>query len=115
MSIPEAERITRAMPNPGTGIFDGDSPTEFKSKMDDAIRVARMAEARFVYLKRNGMSLTDAAGNSIVPLERMPSLMNERGRELEQTVKQRNPSANAQDIRKMVTRQLAQEFGLAAD
>jgi hypothetical protein len=115
MSIPEAERITRAMPNAGQGIFDGDSPTEFKSKLDDAIRGARMAEARFVYLKRNGMSLTDAAGNPIVPLERMPSLMNERGRELEQAVKRSNPSANAQDIRKMVTRQLAQEFGLAAD
>lgn len=34
----EFERLQQAMPNPGTGLLDGDSPTEFQSKMNERIR-----------------------------------------------------------------------------
>lgn len=106
MSEAEAERILRGMPNPGQGLFDGDSPTEFKAKMDDAIKQTRLAEARLVYIKRNGMSIGD------VSLERMPSLMNQRGGELEKLIRQQNGKLSDGDVRKLVKRNLAQEFGL---
>lgn len=107
MTDTEAQRILRGLPNPGTGIFDGDSPTEFKAKMDDAIKQLRVAEARFVYIKRNGLTVGD------VPLDRMPRLMNERGAELEKAVRAQNAQLSDVDVRKLVKRNLAQEFGLA--
>ena len=106
MSEAEAQRILKGMPNPGEGVFDGDSPTEFKAKMDDAIKQTRLAEARLVYIKRNGMSIGD------VTLDRMPTLMNERGSALETAIKKQQPQINQQDLRKLVRRNLAQEFGL---
>lgn len=106
MTNAEAERIMRGLPNPGTGLFDGDSPTEFKAKLDDALKQSRMAEARLVYIKRNGMSIGD------VSLDRMPRIMNERGAELEKLLKQKNAQLSDADVRKLVKRNLSQEFGL---
>jgi hypothetical protein len=109
MSIPEAERIKIGMPNPGQGVFDGDSPTEFKAKLDDVTRSLKLAESRLTYIKRNGMSIQS------VPLDRMPQLMNERGKALEAEVKGKYKSMTPDDVRKTVKRQLAQEFGLLGD
>lgn len=107
MSEAEAERILKGLPNPGSGLMDGDSPIEFKAKLDDAIKQSRMAEARFVYMKRNGMALGD------IPLDRMPSLMNQRGGEIEATIKRLQPNMPESDLRRLVRRNLSQEFGLA--
>lgn len=107
MSEQEAQRILKGLPNPGQGLMDGDSPIEFKAKMDDAIKQSRMAEARFVYMKRKGMALGD------VPLDQMPSLMNQRGGEIEATIRRMQPSMQDAEVRKMVRRNLAQEFGLS--
>ena len=106
MTNAEAERILRGLPNPGTGLFDGDSPVEFKAKMDDAIKQSRLAEARLVYVKRNGMNVAD------ISLDRMPRLMNERGGVIEAAIKKQQPSIKEADLRKLVKRNLAQEFGL---
>lgn len=106
MTDAEAARILKGLPNAGTGIFDGDSPTEFKAKLDDAIKQTRLAEARLVYIKRNGLNLAD------VELDRMPSLMNKRGGEIEEIIKKQQPTLKEADVRKLVRRNLAQEFGL---
>jgi hypothetical protein len=115
MTDAEAQRILKGLPNPGTGVFDGDSPTEFKAKMDDAIKRTKMAVARGAYLKRNGMSLEDGKGNAIVPLDSMPQIMNARGLEIEEQLKSANPRIEAGPLGRAVRRQLSQEFGLAAD
>ena len=106
MTNAEAVRIMRGLPNPGTGLFDGDSPTEFEAKLQDAIKQVRMAEARLVYIKRKGMSLDD------VSLDQMPSLMNSRGAEIEKAIRKAQPKIADQDVRKQVKRYLAAEFGL---
>lgn len=56
MSIPEAKRITRSAPNPGTGIFDGDSPTVFKSKLDDTLETLKAANRRMIDLRKKGFT-----------------------------------------------------------
>jgi hypothetical protein len=112
MSEPEAQRILRGMPNPGQGITDGDSPTEFKSKLDDAMKQTKMALARYEYIKRNGMALTKPDGSAVVPLERMPEIMNSRGKQLEAQIRASNPNANAAMITNRVSGLLAKEFGL---
>jgi hypothetical protein len=106
MTNQEAERILRGMPNPGTGLMDGDSPTEFKAKMDDAIRQTKAAEARLVYIKRRGLSIGD------VSLDDMPRLMNKRGKEVEAQLRKAQPKTSPADIRKQAKRYLATEFGL---
>lgn len=51
----EADRLTKGLPNPGTGVFDGDSPTEFRAKMDDVTREMTLASMRYSYARRNGL------------------------------------------------------------
>ena len=115
MSEAEANRIRKSMPDPGDGIFGGDSPTEFKAKLDDTLRQTKMAVARLSYIKRNGMSLEDGNGNPVVPLERMPVLINQRGQEIEKELRAAQPKADAKAIQKAVRRQLSVEFGLSSD
>lgn len=120
MSAEEARRILKGLPNPGQGLADGDSPTEFKSRLYDAIKATRMAEARLVYIKRNNsFALADPtameAEFSRIPLSRMPSLMNQRASELEKQARERDPKMKLPEIRALVKRNLAQEFGLVGD
>lgn len=114
MSNAEADRILKGLPNPGSGMFDGDSPTEFKAKLDDAIRQTKVAVARLAYIKRNGMSLEDGKGNAVIPLDRMPTLINDRGKEIEAELRKAG-NADAKAIQKAVRRQLGVEFGLSSD
>lgn len=107
MSEQEAQRILKGLPNPGQSIMDGDSPVEFESKLKDAIKQTRLAEARYVYIKRKGMAIGD------VPLDKMPSLMNERGQEIEKTIKERDPKMSDTEVKRITRRTLAQEFGLS--
>ena len=110
MSEMEAVRILSGMPKVGAGIFDGDSPTEFKAKMDDAMKQTKVALARYEYIKRNGIKLTDDNGDPTVPLSRMPQIMNDRGNELEANfLKMRMPP---DQVKKRVSAMLAKEFGL---
>jgi hypothetical protein len=110
MSDTEAKRILAGMPRVGEGITDGDSPTEFKAKMDDAIAQTKMSLARYEYIKRNGFTLSKPDGSPTVPLERMPEIMNKRGTELEQQMREMKVSEDV--IAKRVRMMLAKEFGL---
>jgi hypothetical protein len=112
MSEQEAQRILKGMPSPGEGVFDGDSPTEFKAKLDDAMRQTKMSLARYEYIKRNGIALTDITVKAIIPLERMPQIMNERGNELEAQFKRGNPNMPSTEVQNRVRAVLAKEFGL---
>lgn len=106
LSEMEAERIMKAVPVAGQGIFDGDSPTEFKSKMDSVMKELRMASARYTFIKRRGFAIGD------VPLEQMPRVINERGAEIKAELKRQNTSVSDADVGRMVRRRLAEEFGL---
>jgi hypothetical protein len=114
MSEAEAQRILNGMPKIGDGWFDGDSPTEFKAKLDDAMAQTKKSIARLAYLKRNGMSLEDGLGKGVT-LDRMPELMKERGREIEAELKKTAPNASKEVVGRSMRRQLSVEFGLSAD
>jgi NACalpha-BTF3-like transcription factor len=111
----EVPRLMGAMPNPGQGLFDGDDPVTFEAKKDDIIKMLKMAEARLAYIKRNGMSLDDGRGNPVIPLERMPQLINDRGKEIESQLKAQQPKADEKALQRAVRRQLGIEFGLVSD
>ena len=100
----EADRIKAGVPNVGSGMFDGDSPTEFESKLNNTMKSLRLAEARLAYVKRNGLAITN------IKIDEMPSLIAKREKEI--------INANKLDINKNLThrqqlkQQLATEFGL---
>ena len=65
LSEMEAKRIMAAAPNPGQGIFDGDSPTQFKAKMDAAINELTLANARSIYAAKVGINALDVSLTSM--------------------------------------------------
>src|SRR5262249_25804278 len=52
----EFTRLSEALPNPGTGVFDGDGPTEFKAKYDASVEQAQHALMRANYASAHGLN-----------------------------------------------------------
>jgi len=57
MSEAEAQRILKSFPDPRLGLFEGDSPTEFKRKLDDAISQVEASLARNYYFLNKGFDI----------------------------------------------------------
>lgn len=108
MSVEEAKRITAELPNPGKGLTDGDSPTEFKSKLDAATVAAKRAIMRYNYALSQGMDPLKTG----IELSDVDNLIDQRGAELEQVFRARNPGASMEEIQALVDKQLRQEFGV---
>lgn len=104
MGVQEAERIIASLPNAGTDIFSGDSPTEFEAKLNNAVKQTKYALARKNYAIKSGLKWSDT------PLEDMPSIINKRGKEIAKNYNL-NPEKPA-DLQ-TINRQLAAEFGIA--
>jgi len=104
MGVQEAERIIATLPNAGTGIFDGDSPTEFESKLNNGISQTKYALARKNYALRKGLNWEST------PLDKMPSIINERGAAI---AKQYNLDPKKAADLQTINRQLAAEFGVS--
>jgi hypothetical protein len=104
MGIQEAERITSTLPNAGTGIFDGDSPTQFQAKLDNSIQQTKYALARKNYSLLKGLKWEN------IKLDDVPNIVNQRGKEIEKQYKL-DPKDPA--TKKTVERQLAAEFGIS--
>jgi hypothetical protein len=100
----ESKRLKKALPDPGENIWDGDSPTEFKAKLDDVIQSTKWAIARQSYALKNGLNW------KTISLENMPDIVNERAAQIEAEVKK--PGMDAGVVRRQVKLRLEQEFGL---
>lgn len=108
MTNAETPRLMRQMPNPGTGLLDGDSPTEFQSKLAGVEKSLRQVFARYSYAKAKGLNWQS------IPLDNVPKLMAEREKQLVATTKMKRPDldADSPEFRDAVKRELATEFGL---
>lgn len=109
VAVAEAEfnRIMKTLPNAGTGIFDGDSPTEFKAKMDETITQSKMAMARAKYLRTQGFR--GKPWEAGIALDDMGDIIRQRGAELQQQLQGRLPPERMQTT---VRQKLKQEFGI---
>lgn len=112
MTNAEAGRIMRAMPNPGEGIFDGDSPVAFKSKLDVAVYNSKLAIARYNYMRAKGFTGNADEASRKMTLESVPEVMNRRGKELRDQVQKSNPGVRPENLRPLVEQQLRKEFGI---
>lgn len=106
MTPQEAERILAWIPNPGTGMFDGDSPTQFKAKLDRYMEDMRKVQIRLYYMRTQG--ITDIS--QAPPLDSMPDIVQKRGIEIEQQFKAQGLEGDA--LRNAVRQTLATEFGM---
>ena len=76
MNINETGRLKAEMPDIGEGIFDGDSATQFKSKMEGALAQLEAAEDRLLFAKANGLGVDPEDFSKELPLsdfEGLPS------------------------------------------
>lgn len=111
----EATRQLKVLPNPGEGIGDGDSPAEFKRKMDNMVRWTQLARARMAYVRANGLDVqTDNGGNVTdfggVRIEDVPDLIDQRG---EEVVKQLvDGGMSPEEAEMLAMDQVRKEFGL---
>jgi hypothetical protein len=103
MSDAEAGRIMASLPNAGTNAWDGDSPTQFKAKLDNTIQQTKYALARKQYALKNGRNW------ETIPLDSIPDIVRQRGKEIAKQYKL-DPS-KAADLN-TIDRQLAAEFGI---
>ncbi len=108
MSEKEATRIRQGLPDPGENVFDGDSPTEFYSKMVNTYKQTKAAVARYNYYLKKGID-PNAIGSMVndggaVSLTEMEKIIEERGKEL----RSKNPKASIEEVAAMIKA----EFGL---
>jgi spore germination cell wall hydrolase CwlJ-like protein len=108
MGVEEARRIIATMPNPGTGLFDGDSPTEFRAKLDRATEAARNALIRYNWALRRGVNPLESG----VALEDVPRIVRSRGREIETELREANPNIGRDELQQQTLARLRQELGV---
>lgn len=103
MSEKEANRLLKAIPVPGDGFFDGDSPTQFKAKMLRQQRDLKSASARYRFLLQHGI-VVDGETEFNNDLAAKYSLS-----DFKKAQKAIEDGANAEEVYK----HMAKEYGLA--
>lgn len=105
----EAPRLMNEIPNPGSGLFDGDDPITFQAKVDATTKAISSAVARAAYARDHGLT-KDA--QFAIPLDDIPKMINRKGDEYARSIKSDNPSASDEQIKEMVKARLRKEFDL---
>lgn len=104
MTESEAKRIQAAFPKAGEGIFDGDSPTEFKAKLDQALFKTKMAQARYMYAKQGGQNWQS------IGLEQFSARVYQEGKQLEQGFLKQG--MRPKDADQAVRQKMKQRYGI---
>jgi hypothetical protein len=120
VSPQEAIRLRNQLPDAGDGIFDGDGPTPFFTKLNESLRSLKLSKARLNYIQKNGFEVKrdkkgnatnflDADGSSIT-LDGMDEIMDARGQAIfDQLTGGGVPEAQAEQ---QAIQQIKIEFGL---
>ncbi|PPD07132.1 MAG: hypothetical protein CTY28_10135 [Hyphomicrobium sp.] len=104
MTIPEAQRIMQAVPNAGQTWYDGDSPSQFKGKLDATMQRLLMVQARATFAKKTGRPWSQ------IPLEQMNGIIQNKTDELQGMFQQQGLKGD--ELRNAVKQGLKQEFGI---
>ena len=76
MSIQEADRLRKALPDPGEGIFGGDDPITFKANMDSVMADLEKSVVRFNHYLTKGITDDDEIAR-LSPLDGMRIITND--------------------------------------
>lgn len=105
----EYKRAEAFIPNVGTGIFDGDSPTQVEAKRENMAEFTTNAIRKYHYLKKHGLELEDIRAPSV---DSMPEIVQQRGQQLMVVYTTGLSPMNELEAMKAVERQLLIEFGI---
>jgi len=113
----EYKRAEIFIPNVGTTIWGGDSPSEVQAKRAEMMRFSRNAMYKYHYIRKNGLSLYGPNKAAImngtmeddVSVFNMENIINRRGAELRQQYE--TEGLKEWEIRQSITRDLIAEFG----
>jgi len=115
MSHQEAKRLRKGVPDPGEGIFDGDSPAVFQSKIVRKYKQLKAVQMRTAYYMKQGIKsevFNDMVKNDmLMSIDKMESLIEKKGQAYEAELKKQNPSITTADLFAQVKQRLAEEFG----
>jgi hypothetical protein len=117
MSEKEANRLMKGLPNPGTGLFDGDSPTEFISALKVVYQDLLMSKARYNWYLNNGYSEAQYKGllkqDKQMGLNDIYDKVNQRAAQIEKELRERAPEGvDMPDFKNEVKQILKAEFGI---
>jgi hypothetical protein len=114
MSQAEAERLMEAMPNVGSGFWDGDGPVDFQAKLQDAIDMAKRAVIRDLYIKRNGITFKskDEMATAISLYSGVDNLINQEGQKIEEEIRAAQPGLTDPEVEQAVMLQLEAVYGV---
>ena len=101
VSVQEAERLSKALPN------DKDSPRVYDQKLKDALDLAQAGLWRRNYALRKGLDPL----NSKVSLYDMDSIIESEGKDIELRLRKENPNASDEEIDSMTAQELKGLFG----
>lgn len=101
MNQAEVPRIMREVPN------ENDSPAMFESKLRNALKLTGLAQARLAHLRNQGLPAGTNFGG--IELDEMPSIMDDRGGEIEAQLIQQG--FDPQVAEQQALAQVRQEFG----
>jgi len=120
MSYQESDRLRLAAPDAGEGVFGADGPTKFRNKAKNAIRGAKMARARALYVMRHGLSVKESKvirdgveKNNItfpISLNQMSDIVNNRGAAIKKQLLKENPKLDEESLKESILNQLEKEF-----
>ncbi len=103
----EAERLLEQLPSVGTGVFDGDSPTEFQAKLEQSILQQQRAVARYNLWLATGRQGKPWEMGSLDDVDKM---INARGAQIEELLKA-NGISDPEVLQRQVSLQLRKEVG----
>jgi len=114
MSEKEAKRLRLAMPDPGEDIFSGQGPAKFASNAQDALEGARLAQARAIYFRNNGIpvDLSKPDADAPISLEEMKKIISDKGMEQAKILRMQHPELSTQEIVNMAKEIVHREYGL---
>lgn len=107
MSELEAKRLMKAMPTPGMGLFDGDSPTEFRTKLKGVMKSLDRVTARNNYVAKYGLTSFEE-----IPLDQMDGIIRRRGDTIYRELKATWKDMSEAELKKRTKKELSEEFGL---
>lgn len=105
VSPAEFERIAGTQPN------EDDSPTQFRSKLDDLKEQTILATARAYYFRKQGYNKPEEIWK-MRSLDGMKQLMNEVGDKAAKAYRQKYPNATDDQVKAAALAAITQEFGV---
>ena len=112
VSAQELQRQQIVQPNPGTGLFDGDDPVTFMSKIDQVEKIQKTAIARMNFMRSKGLQFNKDTAETFMRLDDVPAAIDRRGNEIESELRRANPKADPMAIEKATRDRIKQEFGI---